>query len=171
MTLPWPLRAYLGDRKVRSYPSRGTGYASQVTPPPHLIGLRIDALDSFGRDERTPAVVVASAIALAEAIPDASLSPAGLLDRDRRGARPGTIADRSRCRRIRTGRPGTERGQFAIRGGILDVFAATEDRAARIEFFGDEVDSMRWFSTFTQRPSVSRTARPRPRRRTRRRTP
>ena len=56
------LRAYLGDRRVRSYPSRGTGYASQVTPPPHLIGLRIDALDSFGRDERTPAVVVASAI-------------------------------------------------------------------------------------------------------------
>ncbi|MDQ2621543.1 MAG: transcription-repair coupling factor, partial [Actinomycetota bacterium] len=45
----------------------------------------------------------------------------------------------------------TERGQFAVRGGILDIFAATEDRAARIEFFGDEIDSMRWFSTFTQR--------------------
>ncbi len=45
----------------------------------------------------------------------------------------------------------TERGQFAVRGGILDIFAATEDRAARIEFFGDEIESMRWFSTFTQR--------------------
>ena len=45
----------------------------------------------------------------------------------------------------------TERGQFAVRGGILDVFAATEDRAARVEFFGDEIESMRWFSTFTQR--------------------
>ena len=44
-----------------------------------------------------------------------------------------------------------ERGQFAVRGGILDVFPATEERAVRIELFGDEVESMRWFSTFTQR--------------------
>ena len=40
---------------------------------------------------------------------------------------------------------------LAIRGGILDVFGATEERAVRIELFGDEVESMRWFSTFTQR--------------------
>ena len=38
-----------------------------------------------------------------------------------------------------------------MRGGILDVFGATEERAVRIELFGDEVESMRWFSTFTQR--------------------
>ena len=44
-----------------------------------------------------------------------------------------------------------ERGQFAIRGGILDVFPATEERAARLELFGDEIESIRWFSTFTQR--------------------
>ncbi len=39
------------------YPSRGTGYASHVTPPPHLVGLRIDALDSLR--EGGDAVVVA----------------------------------------------------------------------------------------------------------------
>ncbi len=44
-----------------------------------------------------------------------------------------------------------ERGQFAIRGGILDVFPATEERAARVELFGDEIEQIRWFSTFTQR--------------------
>ena len=38
-----------------------------------------------------------------------------------------------------------------MRGGILDVFGATEDRAARLELFGDEIESIRWFSTFTQR--------------------
>ena len=69
------LRAYLAPRRVRLYPSRGTGYASHVTPPPHLVGLRIDALDALrGEDD---AVVVASATALAEAVPDASLRPAG----------------------------------------------------------------------------------------------
>ena len=45
----------------------------------------------------------------------------------------------------------TDRGQFAVRGGILDVFGSTEDRAARIELFGDEIESIRYFSTFTQR--------------------
>src|SRR6202034_2363844 len=44
-----------------------------------------------------------------------------------------------------------DRGQFAIRGGLLDLFPATEDRAVRIDLFGDEVESLRWFSTFTQR--------------------
>src|SRR5262249_52320136 len=65
------LAAYLAPRRVRLYPSRGTGYASHVTPPPHLVGLRIDALDALREGEE--AVVVASAVALAEAVPDASL--------------------------------------------------------------------------------------------------
>ena len=44
-----------------------------------------------------------------------------------------------------------DRGQFAIRGGILDVFPATEDRAVRVDLFDIEIESLRWFSTFTQR--------------------
>ncbi|MGH3051085.1 MAG: CarD family transcriptional regulator, partial [Gaiellaceae bacterium] len=44
-----------------------------------------------------------------------------------------------------------DRGQFAIRGGLLDVFPATEDRAVRVDLFGDEIETLRWFSTFTQR--------------------
>ena len=44
-----------------------------------------------------------------------------------------------------------DRGQFAIRGGLLDLFPATVDRAVRVDLFGDEIESLRWFSTFTQR--------------------
>ena len=44
-----------------------------------------------------------------------------------------------------------DRGQFAIRGGILDVYPATEDRAVRVDLFDIEIESLRWFSTFTQR--------------------
>ena len=44
-----------------------------------------------------------------------------------------------------------ERGQFAVRGGILDVYPATEEQAIRVELFGDEIESMRRFSVFTQR--------------------
>src|SRR5205807_7990638 len=38
-----------------------------------------------------------------------------------------------------------------MRGGLLDLFPATEDRAVRVDLFGDEIESLRWFSTFTQR--------------------
>ena len=44
-----------------------------------------------------------------------------------------------------------ERGQFAIRGGLLDVYPATEERAVRVDLFDIEIEALRWFSTFTQR--------------------
>ena len=43
------------------------------------------------------------------------------------------------------------RGQFAIRGGIVDIFPASSDRPARLEFFGDEIESISLFDEKTQR--------------------
>lgn len=43
------------------------------------------------------------------------------------------------------------RGEFSIRGGIFDVFSPISNEPFRIELFGDEVDSIRSFSTETQR--------------------
>jgi transcription-repair coupling factor (superfamily II helicase) len=143
------LRAYLAPRRVRLYPSRGTGYASSITPPPHLVGLRIDALDALGAEP--DAVVVASATALAEAVPDASLRPAGSVVSLGEEIELGAFADDLVAAGYERVEQVEERGQFAVRGGILDVYPATEERAVRIELFGDEVESMRWFSTFTQR--------------------
>ena len=42
-------------------------------------------------------------------------------------------------------------GQFAVRGGILDVFVLTEDNPYRIELWGDEIDSIRSFEASSQR--------------------
>jgi len=143
------LRSYLAPRRVRLYPSRGTGYASHVSPPPHLVGLRIDALDALGAE--ADAVVIASATALAEAVPDASLRPAGFAVEKGEEIELDAVADDLVAAGYERVEQVEERGQFAVRGGILDVYPATEERAVRIELFGDEVESMRWFSTFTQR--------------------
>jgi transcription-repair coupling factor (superfamily II helicase) len=43
------------------------------------------------------------------------------------------------------------RGEFAVRGGILDVFPPTEDHPLRVEFWGDTVEEVRWFSVADQR--------------------
>jgi transcription-repair coupling factor (superfamily II helicase) len=44
-----------------------------------------------------------------------------------------------------------KRGEFAVRGGLLDVFPPTEPHPVRVEFWGDEVDELRYFSAADQR--------------------
>jgi transcription-repair coupling factor (superfamily II helicase) len=146
------LRSWLEPRVVRYYPSRGVTYESHLAPPPHLVGLRIAALDALlDEAEDAAPVVVVSAVALSEKVPDPALRPRGftlrtgeLLDLDE------TAVDLVAAGYERVDQV-DDRGQFAIRGGLLDVFPATEDRAVRVDLFGDEIESLRWFSTFTQR--------------------
>jgi transcription-repair coupling factor (superfamily II helicase) len=148
------LRAWLAPRRVRYYPSRGVTYESHLAPPAHLTGQRIAALDALldaRADQESAPVVVVSAVALSEKVPDPSLRPHGftlrkgeLLDLDET-AMDLVSAGYERVDQV------DDRGQFAIRGGLLDLFPSTEDRAVRVDLFGDEIESLRWFSTFTQR--------------------
>jgi transcription-repair coupling factor (superfamily II helicase) len=147
------LRAFLRPRLVRLYPARGVRYESQLAPPPHLVGLRVAALDALAAPA-TPegaAVVVASASALAEKVPDPDLRPhgfaiekGGLVDLEE------TAQQLVACGYERVDQV-DDRGQFAIRGDILDVYPATEERAVRCELFDIEVERLTFFSTFTQR--------------------
>jgi transcription-repair coupling factor (superfamily II helicase) len=47
-----------------------------------------------------------------------------------------------------------EQGQFSRRGGILDLWAVAEPLPARLEFFGDEIDTLRQFDPATQRTVI-----------------
>src|SRR4051812_44115177 len=144
------LKAFLDPRPVRFYPARGVRYESHLAPPPHLVGLRIAALDALLR-EGSDAVVVVSAAALSEKVPDPELRPhgfqidkGGLLDLEE------VAAELVACGYERVEQV-EDRGQFAIRGDILDVYPATEERAVRCELYDVEVERLTFFSTFTQR--------------------
>jgi transcription-repair coupling factor (superfamily II helicase) len=167
------LKAWLAPRPVRYYPSRGVAYESHLTPPPHLVGLRVAALDALlaapgaamseeGRSARggdgaemapayEPPVVVVSAVALSEKVPDPALRPHSFK------LKVGELLDLEECagELVAAGYERVdqveERGQFAVRGGLLDVFGATEERAVRVDMFDVEIENLRWFSTFTQR--------------------
>jgi transcription-repair coupling factor (superfamily II helicase) len=147
------LGAWLAPRRVRYYPSRGVAYESHLAPPAHLVGLRVAALDALlGADgDSEPPVVVVSAVALSEKVPDPALRPHSFT------LRVGDLIDLDECAEqlVSAGYERVEqveeRGQFALRGGLLDVFPATEERAVRVDTFDVEIESLRWFSTFTQR--------------------
>ncbi|MGP8242234.1 MAG: transcription-repair coupling factor [Solirubrobacteraceae bacterium] len=149
------LSAWLAPRRVRYYPSRGVAYESHLAPPAHLVGLRVAALDALlaanEAEEDEPPVVVVSAVALSEKVPDPALRPHAFT------LRVGELLDLEECAAelVAAGYERidqvSERGQFALRGGLMDVFGATQDRAVRVDMFDVEIESLRWFSTFTQR--------------------
>src|SRR3954453_24076236 len=147
------LKAWLSPRPVRFYPSRGVAYESHLTPTPHLVGLRVAALDALtdtAAGSEQPVVVI-SATALSEKVPDPKLRPHGfvlkvgdLIDLEET-AQQLVAAGYQRVDQVE------ERGQFAIRGGLLDVYPATEERAVRVDLFDIEIEGLPRVSTFTQR--------------------
>ena len=138
---------FIGGERVGLFPSRGVRHGSGLEPPPHLVGERLRALEVLAAG----GLVCASAVALAEGIAPASQRPAPL--RIAPGDEPGidalvehlALAGYERVERVE------ERGHFAVRGGLVDVFPATGREPLRIELFGDEIEQIRAFSPFTQR--------------------
>src|SRR5438094_1040516 len=138
---------FLGEDRVALLPSRGVHWASGLEPAPHLVGERARALDVLAAG----GLVAASASALAEPMPPPSARPAPIriapgedISLERLSESLG-LAGYERVDRA------DERGQFAVRGGLVDVFPTTGREPLRIEFWGDEIEQMRAFSPFTQR--------------------
>src|SRR4051795_767617 len=142
------LKQLLSPRVVRFYPARGVRYESHLAPPPHLVGLRVAALDALAAG---PAVLVTSAAALAEKVPDPELRPRGFTIEKGGAIDLEETAEQLAAAGYERVDQVEDRGGVAIRGDILDVSPATEERAVRCELFDIEVERLTFFSTFTQR--------------------
>jgi transcription-repair coupling factor (superfamily II helicase) len=138
---------FAGDDRVALFPSRGVHWDSGLEPPPHLVGERARALEVLEQG----GLVCASAAAIAEGLPPRGERPSPLAvnvgDDDGLDALAEHLASAGyeRVERVE------ERGHFAVRGGLVDVFPTTGREPFRIELFGDEVEQIRAFSPFTQR--------------------
>ncbi len=138
---------FLGESRVAFLPSRGVRWDSGLVPAAHLVGERARALESLAAG----GLVFVSATALAEGMPPPELRPESIRLRlgERRSLEDISLdlagAGYERVERAE------ERGQFAVRGGLLDVFPSSGRDPLRIELFGDEIEQMRAFSPFTQR--------------------
>jgi transcription-repair coupling factor (superfamily II helicase) len=138
---------YVDPATVALLPSRGVSAGSGLEPPAHLVGERARALEVLA----ARGLVCISARALAEGMPPAEERP-GVVRLTSTAARDLdtlveelALAGYERVERVE------ERGQIAVRGGLVDVFPSTGREPLRVEFFGDEIDQIRAFSPFTQR--------------------
>jgi transcription-repair coupling factor (superfamily II helicase) len=134
---------FRGDEHVALLPSRGVRWGSGLDPAPHLVGERARALDVLAAG----GLVAASAAAIAEGMPPQAERPEPIRLPEDAEDLPERLALAGYERVERA----EERGQFAVRGGIVDVFPTTGREPLRIELFGDEIESIRAYSPFTQR--------------------
>ncbi|MER8395232.1 transcription-repair coupling factor [Mesorhizobium sp. M1340] len=131
----------------------------RVSPGADAAARRLDALAAMIALVKKPhrAVVLTTANALLQRIP-----PAELVEAQTFHAKPGNQIDMnvlvSRLENSGFERVPTVRGigEFAVRGGILDLFAPGWTEALRLDFFGDTLESIRVFDTATQRTTGQR---------------
>jgi transcription-repair coupling factor (superfamily II helicase) len=131
------------DETVVHLPSRGVAYGDVFDPAVTRVGRRQRALHSLN----SARLVVAGPLAFMERTPH--YEPLGLTDgvEIELDATLGRLVELGYERVDRVSRP----GEFAVRGGIVDVFPSTRRSPVRVEWWGDEIESVRAISLATQR--------------------
>ncbi len=141
--------AFLGAERVVRFPAWEALPYEGISPGPQAAGQRAQAAWRI-RQAAGPVVVAAPVLAALHGLaPDLgthqplTLAPGGTLA-------PDLLAERLAGLGYTRVDVVEHRGEFAVRGGIVDAFPATTRRPFRAEFWGDDVESLREFSPATQ---------------------
>ncbi|MGY2079762.1 transcription-repair coupling factor [Modestobacter sp. SYSU DS0657] len=147
------LRCFVPDRRVEVFPAWETLPHERLSPRADTVGRRLAVLRDLTHpgENGTVDVLVAPVRSVLQ-----PLAP-GLGDLVPVELAPGQSAELDDVARALADAAYTrvelveKRGEFAVRGGLLDVFPPTEPHPVRVEFWGDEVDELRYFSAADQR--------------------
>ncbi|MFQ6272830.1 transcription-repair coupling factor [Kutzneria viridogrisea] len=145
----------LGPDAVTTFPSWETLPHERLSPRADTVGRRLEVLRRLAHPEEHPAgalkVVVATVRSLIQPMAPGlgELAPVHLVKGAEHEYEPlvQRLVDLAYTRVDMV----EKRGEFAVRGGILDIFAPTAEHPVRVEFWGDEVSEIRPFSVADQR--------------------
>lgn len=135
------------------FPAWETLPHERLSPSPEIVGRRFEALRRMRDwDGNRPLVLITSVRGVLQPIADnlGEVEPIALSIGSRGNDLSALSAQLVDLAYVRVDMV-TRRGEYAVRGGILDVFPPVADHPVRIDFFGDEVDSIRAFSVADQR--------------------
>ena len=147
------LRAFL-DKEVGLVVGRDLAFYDAETVSRQTEQRRLAALDGLLNENFAAAVITVPAL-LQRAIPPSALSRAAFSLREGQSIAIEDVQDAL----VRAGYVPADKvegpGQFACRGGILDIFSPADADPVRLEFWGDEIDGMAYFDVSSQRRSAS----------------
>jgi len=140
--------------EVLTFPSWDCLPYDRIGPSAAVAAQRMATLSRLanGLDEKTPRLLVTTAAALLQRLP-----PIAIVKKAAYSAKAGNsveIADLETYFAVngyQRASTVSERGEFAIRGGVIDVFPPTADEPVRLDLFGDTLESIRAFDPETQR--------------------
>ncbi|HLG87795.1 MAG TPA: transcription-repair coupling factor [Alphaproteobacteria bacterium] len=150
---------YAPDLELVSFPAWDCLPYDRVSPNVEIVGQRITALARLLTKAERPRLIIATVnsitqrVAPSEMIEGAifSVTPGGRIDMDRLQ----TYFAENGYVRAETVR---EPGEYAVRGGIVDLFPPGFEEPARLDLFGDEVEKIRSFDPLSQRTTGEREA-------------
>jgi transcription-repair coupling factor (superfamily II helicase) len=141
--------AYLGPERVALFPAWESLPYEGISPAPRLAGERARAAHLLQR-AAGPMVVTAPVLAAIQGLAPTLGQQEPLVLRAETTLAPEELADSLVA--LGYGRVDVveHRGEFAVRGGILDLFPSTSRRPVRLDYFGDQIESLREFTPATQ---------------------
>jgi transcription-repair coupling factor (superfamily II helicase) len=124
----------------------------RVSPNPEIVAERVATLTRLAEPSASPRVVLTTVNALVQKVPPRSAFGGATLALKKGGRiEPVKLAEFLEANGYH--RTGTvmEHGEYAVRGGIVDLYPAGEPDPVRVDLFGDEIESLRRFDTGSQR--------------------
>jgi transcription-repair coupling factor (superfamily II helicase) len=141
--------SWIGSHRAAWLPAWEALPYEGISPSPEVSARRADAIHRLRRASG-PFVLVTTGLAAMQGlvpslgeIPPAQLVPGVEVP-------PDELADRLVALGYTRADVVEHRGEFAVRGGVLDVFPGTARRPVRLEYWGDEIESIREFSASSQ---------------------
>jgi transcription-repair coupling factor (superfamily II helicase) len=143
---------FAADLDVVRFPAWDCLPYDRVSPNASVVAERIAALSRLGEPAAAPRVLLTTVNAIVQRVPPRAafatsslcLKPGGSIEPDR-------LIEFFEAHGYHRAGTVMEPGDYAVRGGIIDVFAAGEAAPVRIDFFGDAIETMRRFDPDTQR--------------------
>jgi len=125
-----------------------------VSPHRDIVSQRIDTLTRLLKPAAQRRIVLTTVAALLQRVPTPEFFDGALFPlRVGAATKPEALIDYLGRNGYTRSETVNEAGEFAVRGGIIDLFPPGASLPMRVDFFGDEVDSIRTFDPLTQRSS------------------
>ncbi|WP_428491414.1 transcription-repair coupling factor [Rhodopila sp.] len=145
------------EAEVLRFPAWDCLPYDRVSPNPALVSERIATLARLLEQPSGPRVVLTTVNALVQRVPPRSAFAGSSMELSVNGqVKPEQLALYLEANGY--GRAGTvmEPGEYAMRGGIIDIFASGESEPVRLDLFGDAIESIRVFDPSSQRSAGRR---------------
>jgi len=149
------LQALFGDEHVAYFPPEEVLLYGALAEGPELAGQRLGLLAALVEGLIPKAIVTTWDALLVRLVSPGAFKEHTLSLEEGQELRPADFASLLHASGYERVELVESMGQFAVRGGLVDVFPLTNSEPIRIEFFGDEVDSIRSYDLTTQR-SIAR---------------